>query len=254
MERRPHYRKGEHLFDCQVCGQTFYSSDKRIRWDGAIVCKEDWEPRHPQDFVRSKPDDQTVDHPNNRPAFQYDEDTYLKAQFTIPASADSNKHLYVDMTSVTNYTIQTGDYLEYDIFYSSDGGVTEYNISVDFTYTDATALRTSGAVDQNGIPVRIGVGSGYTIAPYASGRWYHRKIAMPSSEVGKTVQYYDLVCEKDVAGTYHAWMRNIKITDGNGTTRKNIWSDGDGLPSFAVHIETPAGGTYSITITDTGAI
>ena len=29
----------------------------RERWDGLIVCKPDWEPRHPQDFVRVKPED-----------------------------------------------------------------------------------------------------------------------------------------------------------------------------------------------------
>lgn len=29
----------------------------RMRWDNLFVCKEDWEIRHPQDFVRGVPDD-----------------------------------------------------------------------------------------------------------------------------------------------------------------------------------------------------
>ena len=31
-----------------------------MTWDGLRVHKDFWEPRHPQDFVRSRPDDQSV--------------------------------------------------------------------------------------------------------------------------------------------------------------------------------------------------
>lgn len=34
-------------------------------WDGLYVCREDWETRHPQDFVRGRLDNQNV--PNARP-------------------------------------------------------------------------------------------------------------------------------------------------------------------------------------------
>jgi hypothetical protein len=30
------------------------------RWDGFMVDKDCWEPRHPQDLLRAKPDDQSV--------------------------------------------------------------------------------------------------------------------------------------------------------------------------------------------------
>ena len=36
-----------------------------MRWDNLRVCTRDWEPRHPQDFVRSKRDKMSV--PNPRP-------------------------------------------------------------------------------------------------------------------------------------------------------------------------------------------
>lgn len=54
---------------CDVCGFWFPSSDVKQRWDGLIVCHEDWETRHPQTlygykahtslptFVRSEPED-----------------------------------------------------------------------------------------------------------------------------------------------------------------------------------------------------
>lgn len=45
---------------CDVCGFKYKASQLKKRWDGFMVCPEDWEVRHPQDFVRSKPDDQSV--------------------------------------------------------------------------------------------------------------------------------------------------------------------------------------------------
>jgi len=51
------YRKGDHRACCDICGQTFYASEMKMRWDNLFCCKEDWEIRHPQDFVRAIPDD-----------------------------------------------------------------------------------------------------------------------------------------------------------------------------------------------------
>jgi len=39
---------------CDVCGFRFHSDEIRDRWDGLKVCRKDWEPRHPQDFVRAR--------------------------------------------------------------------------------------------------------------------------------------------------------------------------------------------------------
>lgn len=38
---------------CDQCGRKFKSSMLRKRWDGMMVCEQDWETRHPQEFVRS---------------------------------------------------------------------------------------------------------------------------------------------------------------------------------------------------------
>lgn len=51
---------GDHNIICDVCGFKKKSSDIRERWDGLFVCEEDWEQRHPQDFIRGMPDDQSV--------------------------------------------------------------------------------------------------------------------------------------------------------------------------------------------------
>lgn len=47
------YTVGEWYACCQVCGKKLLSSKIEKRWDGLYTCKEDWEPRHPLDFVRS---------------------------------------------------------------------------------------------------------------------------------------------------------------------------------------------------------
>ena len=45
---------------CEVCDFEFKASELRKRWDGAYVCKEDYEPRHPSDFYRGRTEDTSV--------------------------------------------------------------------------------------------------------------------------------------------------------------------------------------------------
>ena len=50
---------------CDVCAQKYKASEIKKRWDGLMVCPNDWEARHPQDFLRAVPDRQAV--PWSRP-------------------------------------------------------------------------------------------------------------------------------------------------------------------------------------------
>lgn len=59
------YRAGDWNLICDVCGFKIKASDSLHRWDGMIVCRDDFEVRHPQDFVRGRVDNQTV--PFSRP-------------------------------------------------------------------------------------------------------------------------------------------------------------------------------------------
>jgi hypothetical protein len=52
----PGYQPGNHWVECQICACAVRSNDAKVRWDGAIVCPDDWEMRHPQDFVRGRED------------------------------------------------------------------------------------------------------------------------------------------------------------------------------------------------------
>jgi hypothetical protein len=63
--RADFYKKGSWLVICDVCGMKYHSSDLKMRWDGLMCCRQDWNIRQPQDFVRGIPDPQAV--PWSRP-------------------------------------------------------------------------------------------------------------------------------------------------------------------------------------------
>lgn len=46
------YRPGEWNAQCDCCGRRFPASQLRQRWDGVMVCKDDFETRHPQELIR----------------------------------------------------------------------------------------------------------------------------------------------------------------------------------------------------------
>lgn len=57
--RNPGFKSGDHWVICDVCGFAYRQSKCKERWDGAVVCKYDWEQRHPQDFLKAR-DEQTA--------------------------------------------------------------------------------------------------------------------------------------------------------------------------------------------------
>ena len=63
---------------CDSCGRKFKASSLQKRWDGLIVCREDWEQRHPQDLLRVQREQISVPWARPYPA----EDTYLPWYYT----------------------------------------------------------------------------------------------------------------------------------------------------------------------------
>jgi len=58
MSYKPRWDNGGWKVICDVCGRLYKESDLQKRWDGVMVCSDDWEPRQPQDFVRGVADKQ----------------------------------------------------------------------------------------------------------------------------------------------------------------------------------------------------
>jgi len=76
------YKPGDWNADCDECGFTYKASQLRKRWDGAMVCPQDWEPRHPQDLIQPVKEKGGV--PWGRPQAAVEAHTY-----TDPITGDS---------------------------------------------------------------------------------------------------------------------------------------------------------------------
>jgi len=64
-----HFVSGGWNVTCDVCSRKIKASEAKLRWDGYIVCQDDYEHRHPQDFVKAQSDKITV--PFTRPIPEY---------------------------------------------------------------------------------------------------------------------------------------------------------------------------------------
>jgi len=73
------YRHGDFKRRCDRSGFRVHASDTRKEWNGLIVDKRFWEPRHPQDYVKGVKDDQSV--PEARPWSA----TYSQSETTLDA-------------------------------------------------------------------------------------------------------------------------------------------------------------------------
>jgi hypothetical protein len=76
---------GEWKVVCDVCGFQFPSGEVKKRWDNLIVCKKDWEMRHPQDFLRQRPE-------NTTPAFVRSPPADVFVSVTYPFALDPATH------------------------------------------------------------------------------------------------------------------------------------------------------------------
>ena len=56
MSYQANYTRGLWKCVCEACGRVYKNTQLRQRWDGFLVCEDDWEPRQPQDFVRGVAD------------------------------------------------------------------------------------------------------------------------------------------------------------------------------------------------------
>lgn len=81
------YVSGDWWVICDVCSKKVKASKSKKRWDGLIVCDEDFEPRHPQDFLRVRSDKISVPFTRPRPTDSFVSVTYDATTYTcIPSS------------------------------------------------------------------------------------------------------------------------------------------------------------------------
>ena len=80
-----YYIPGQWWIICDVCSIKTKSAEAKQRWDGCIVCKNCFEMRQPQDFVKARADKITVPFTRPRPT---DEFVFSCDLFTSSGLAD----------------------------------------------------------------------------------------------------------------------------------------------------------------------
>jgi hypothetical protein len=118
---------------CDSCGRKYKASQLRKRWDGLMVCEEDWEQRHPQDLLRVQREQISVPWSRPYPA----QDTFIP------------ENLWINPTDSLGYTEQLAkDIRKYIIneIYSeaalNGAGLNVYAINATDTVTPETERAT----------------------------------------------------------------------------------------------------------------
>lgn len=85
-----YYKKGDHAAICDLCGWKMKASVMKRQWDNLRVCPDCFSPRHPQEFLRGKKDDQSVEWTRSEPADVEVDDSGFLALDSVPTGTFDN--------------------------------------------------------------------------------------------------------------------------------------------------------------------
>lgn len=80
------YSSGDWNAVCDSCGKKVKASELKKRWDGFMVCEDDWNPRQSLDFVRARQDKIAVEWQRVPPLPPENFVTFQRSDGTIGAS------------------------------------------------------------------------------------------------------------------------------------------------------------------------
>ena len=89
MGKADHLVLGDWNAICAVCGFKYKASELQKRWDGIYVCLSDFENRHPQDFVRARPDQKPLPFTSPEPNDLFVSVTYASAVLGCPVFSNN---------------------------------------------------------------------------------------------------------------------------------------------------------------------
>ncbi len=159
-------------------------------------------------------------------------DTSLMLNVTV-TGATGNEYTYRIFNNESNYTIQNGDRLHFDIYI--DPGSPEIRGGFDGLIDGVTIRDNSNWVDQNGLSIHPAT----DLSAYANGTWYHRVFDI-SANASSNISDFKIAHEGDSNGNYLILLDNVVITDSNGTLKYVIYRNG--TPPDDYQAEGPTGG------------
>lgn len=92
MGNRDYFKSSDWSAICDRCGFKFKASELKLDWQGFRVCEDDFEYRHPQDFLKPKTDKIFV--PWARPDFAIEIDSFLITDTTTLNGAAINTFMF----------------------------------------------------------------------------------------------------------------------------------------------------------------
>lgn len=132
----------------------------------------------------------------------------IKLSGTCAVAGGGNLYSYVKIWA-GSYTVQSNDYLTYDVWIASTSP--ESKSGVDVTFTDGTTLRDFNnpvATDLQS----LGAHPNTDLSSFAKDQWYSRQISLFGMS-GKTIAYVTVAFEGDSTGDYTSFFRNINVTN-----------------------------------------
>lgn len=113
---------------CDVCGFRFKASEMKKRWDNLMVCEQDYELRHPQDFLRVRGDRPAVpwSRPEGEDQFIYVCWIWAQSAYADLAEADCAKADYTPQTFLQLYELKWGAPYPYVTPSSTTSGIPGY--------------------------------------------------------------------------------------------------------------------------------
>jgi len=138
MSKNWTYKSGDWWAICDSCGQKHKASEMKKRWDGFFVCSDDWEERHPQDFVKARQDKISVPWTRPRPT-----DLFIPQNWTPPVTEDVIVHddniTYIAewYRDITDTVIDTDDFvLEINTNIADTVSISESFVLLQITHYD----------------------------------------------------------------------------------------------------------------------
>lgn len=78
------YIPGDYYLLCDVCGFKKRRSECMKRWDGAVVCAQDFEERHPLDLIQPREERQNVIDARNPAPVYVEQSGYVVRDYVEP--------------------------------------------------------------------------------------------------------------------------------------------------------------------------
>ena len=139
---------------CDRCGFKFKSGDLRKEWTGNMVCRDCFEVRHPQDFVKGVPDNQNV-------AWTRPETESYSAIEAIPSEDDGSPGRQYQRRKRQGQTVEDTDIV---LSMDTDPPSDELQIfSTELTTDRTIIIDTTSAVDGDSFTIYVTVTSDYSL-------------------------------------------------------------------------------------------